>query len=87
MGRIRNNKKHLPEIQCKYCMNVLQGEVRYARHNLVMPMGMDVSTRTISHTRGLEPEIRKRVVEKVSKGQYGAAQVDTVSKVIRILNI
>ena len=54
-----------------------------ARHNLVMPMGMDVSTRTISHTRGLEPEIRKRVVEKVSKGQYGAAQVDTVSKVIR----
>lgn len=52
-----------------------------ARH--VMGMPMDVSTRTIAKTRGLEPKLRKRVAEKVSRSELGAAEVDIVTKVIR----
>jgi ParB family chromosome partitioning protein len=44
---------------------------------------MDVSTRTIRGTRGLEPEIRKRIIEKVQAEEIKASEVDTVAKVIR----
>jgi len=52
-----------------------------ARHTLDMPM--DVSTRTIARTRGLEPKLRKRVVEKVSRRELGAAELDIVAKVMK----
>jgi len=52
-----------------------------ARHTFDLPR--DVSTRTIARTRGLEPKLRKRVVEKVSRRELGAAEVDIVAKVIK----
>lgn len=52
-----------------------------ARH--VMGMPLDVSTRTISRTRGLEPKVRKRIVDKVSRSQFRASDVDIIAKVIR----
>jgi len=44
---------------------------------------MDVSTRVIRGTRGLEPEIRKHIIEKVKAEEIKASEVDTVAKVIR----
>jgi len=52
-----------------------------ARHVTGMPV--TVSTRTIARTRGLEPEVRKRIVEKVEDGDFKASEVDIVAKVIR----
>ena len=52
-----------------------------ARHVVGMPV--TVSTRTIARTRGLEPEVRKRIVEKVEDGDFKASEVDIVAKVIR----
>ena len=52
-----------------------------SRHEKGMPSS--VSTRTISRTRGLEPEIRRRIAEKVAEGDLKASEVDVVAKVIR----
>lgn len=52
-----------------------------ARHE--KDMSLLVSTRTIASTRGLEPKIRKRIVEKVAKKEYGASEVNLISKIIR----
>jgi len=52
-----------------------------ARHVTGMPV--TVSTRTIVRTRGLEPEVRKRIAEKVEQGDFKASEVDIVAKVMR----
>lgn len=52
-----------------------------ARHVTGMPI--TVSTRTIARTRGLEPEIRKRIAERVENGSLKATEVDVVAKIIR----
>jgi ParB family chromosome partitioning protein len=52
-----------------------------ARHAIGMPV--TVSTRTIARTRGLEPEVRKRIAEKVDDGNLKAAEVDIVAKLMR----
>jgi len=52
-----------------------------ARHVIGMPV--TVSTRTIARTRGLEPEIRKRIAEKVEEGTLKATEVDIVAKLMR----
>jgi ParB family chromosome partitioning protein len=44
---------------------------------------MAVSTRTIRGTRGLEPEERKQIVEKVKAEEFKVSEVDTVAKVVR----
>jgi ParB family chromosome partitioning protein len=46
-----------------------------------VPMG--TSTDAIRRTRGLEPEIRKRVIEKLGAEEIKASEIDTVAKVIR----
>lgn len=51
------------------------------RHKEKVPMG--TSTDVIRRTRGLEPEIRKRIIEKVEAEEIKASEVDTVAKVIR----
>ncbi len=51
------------------------------RHKEEVPMG--TSTDVIRRTRGLGPEVRKRIIEKVDVGEMKASEVDTVAKVIR----
>ncbi|MFQ5892570.1 MAG: ParB/RepB/Spo0J family partition protein, partial [Candidatus Methanofastidiosia archaeon] len=51
------------------------------RHKEEIPMG--TSTDVIRRTRGLESEMRRRIVEKVEIGEIKASEVDTVAKVIR----
>ena len=51
------------------------------RHKEGMPSS--VSTRTIVRTGGLEIEERKKIIEKVERGNLRASEVDVVAKVIR----
>jgi len=51
------------------------------RHQEKVPMG--TSTDVIRRTRGLEPETRKRIIEKVETEEIKASEVDMVAKVIR----
>lgn len=46
-------------------------------------VSMETSTRTIRGTRGLPTEVRKRIIEKVSRDELKVSEVDTVAKVIR----
>lgn len=51
------------------------------RHEEKVPS--TVSTDVIRRTKGLEPEIRKRIIERVEAEEIKASEVDTVAKVMR----
>jgi ParB family chromosome partitioning protein len=51
------------------------------RHKEKAPMG--ASTDAIRRTRGLETEVRKRIIEKVEAEEIKASEVDTIAKVVR----